>query len=149
MTRATPTEPTSSIMVAVYEGTERPRPKVSIGLVANMFVRMMNFETAGAYEPGHTHAFDHLTLLGAGSMRVVVNGTITDYVAPAMIYIKADVEHELIALEHNTVAYCVHGLRDTNVSDDIISPDMLPSNPVDCYKEQKRLSKLVLGEPNV
>lgn len=149
MNREPPTEPTGNIAVAVYEGVERSRPKVSIGLVANMFVRMMNFESVGSYEPGHTHAFDHLTLLGTGSLRVIINGTATDYKAPAMIFIKAEVEHELVALEHNTIAYCIHGLRDTNKSDDIISPDMLPDSPIDCYNEQKRLSKLVLGEPNV
>lgn len=149
MSRPKPTEPTKSIPTAVYEGMERARPKVSIGLVANMFVRMMHFEAAGDYEAGHTHAFDHLTLLGAGSLRVIINGTVTDYKAPAMIYIKAEVQHELVSLEHDTVAYCIHGLRDTNVSEDIISPDMLPNNPIDCYNEQKRLSKLVLGEANV
>lgn len=145
MSRAKPTEPTGSIPTAIYDGIERDRPKVMIGLVANMFVRMMTFTNAGDYEPGHCHSFDHLTLLGAGSLRVVVNGTVTDYKAPMMIYIKADKEHELISLEPNTVAYCIHGLRDTNVSDDIISPEMLPGNPIECREEQKRLSQLVLG----
>lgn len=146
MNRPNPTEPTGQIPVAVYEGMERPRPKVTIGLVENMFVRMMSFESIGAYEPGHTHDFDHLTLLGSGSLRVIISGTVTDYTAPAMIYIKADVEHELLALEPNTNAYCIHALRDTNVSEDIISPDMLPNNPIERYNEQKRLSKLVLGD---
>lgn len=146
MNRPQPTEPVGGIPTAIYEGQERTRPKVMIGLVSNMFVRMMNFEGSGDYEPGHTHAFDHLTLLGSGSLRVIINGTVTDYKAPAMIFIKAEVEHELISLEPNTNAYCIHALRDTNISDDIISPDMLPSDPIACYDEQKRLSKLVLGE---
>jgi hypothetical protein len=35
--------------------------------------------------------------------------------------------HELVALEDNTVAYCIHALRDGNGVDDIVSPDMVPS----------------------
>jgi quercetin dioxygenase-like cupin family protein len=103
------------------------RPVVNIGLVANMFVRQMHFFEIDATEPGHAHSFDHLTLLASGKLRVEANGETTDFVAPAMIYIQADTEHMLTALEENTVAYCVHGLRDTEQSDDIIAPDMVPT----------------------
>lgn len=103
------------------------RPNVNIGLVANMFVRQMHFKEVGATEPGHTHAFDHLTLLAAGRLKVEANGQTTEYTAPAMIYINKDTEHQLTALEENTVAYCIHGLRDSEKSDDIISPEMVPA----------------------
>jgi hypothetical protein len=43
-----------------------------------------------------------------------------------MIYIKKDVQHKLTALQENTVAYCIHGLRDINKSDDILNPNMIP-----------------------
>jgi len=102
-------------------------PIINIGLVANMFVRQMHFKEAGASEQGHAHTFDHLTLLASGKLQVEANGEITEYTAPTMIYINSEVEHKLTALEPETVAYCIHGLRDLDKSDDIVSPDMIPN----------------------
>jgi len=34
--------------------------QVKIGMVANLYSRMMHFENAGDLEHGHTHQFDHL-----------------------------------------------------------------------------------------
>jgi hypothetical protein len=101
-------------------------PKIDIGLVSNMFVRQMVFVCAGDKEYGHSHPFDHLTLLAKGSIDLTVEGTTTHFQAPQMIFIAKNKEHELVAAESGTVAYCIHGLRDVDVSDDIISEDMLP-----------------------
>jgi len=111
-------------------------PHVQIGCVANLFSRQMHFKKAGDLERGHTHPFDHLTLLASGSLRVTVNGNTTDFQAPHMIYIKAEHNHELVALEDNTVAYCIHALRDGNGVDDIIDPKSIPKgvNPMDLAK---------------
>jgi mannose-6-phosphate isomerase-like protein (cupin superfamily) len=89
---------------------------------------MMHFNTAGDIEYGHTHQFDHLTLLAAGSLKVTVEGVATEFKAPHMIYIHKDKHHELVALENNTVAYCIHALRDGNGVDDIIDPSMVPAD---------------------
>ncbi len=107
-------------------------PHVKLGCVANLFSRMMHFKSAGDVEHGHTHPFDHLTLLAAGSLRMTVEGKTTDFKAPHMIYIKAEHEHELVALEDNTVAYCIHALRNGNGVDDILDPSMIPEgvNPL-------------------
>jgi quercetin dioxygenase-like cupin family protein len=86
----------------------------------------MLFLRAGDQEHGHSHPFDHLTLLASGSLRVTVNGKTTDFKAPQMIYIKAKTVHELVALENNTVAYCIHALRDGNGVDDILDPASIP-----------------------
>lgn len=117
-------------------------PYVQIGCVANLFSRQMHFKNAGDLEHGHTHPFDHLTLLASGSLRVIVNGKTTDFKAPHMIYIKAEHEHELVALEDNTVAFCIHALRKGNGVDDIIDPASVPNgvspqtyaDPVVCTK---------------
>jgi quercetin dioxygenase-like cupin family protein len=101
-------------------------PLVNIGLVSNVFVRQMNFKNIGDIEYGHTHTFDHLTLLAKGSLSVNVNGNVSTYAAPMMIFIKADVEHELTALENDTVAYCIHALRELDNPDDILDPSMIP-----------------------
>lgn len=101
-------------------------PIVELGCVANLFSRMMYFKNAGDVEQGHTHAFDHLTLLAKGSLSVVVEGKTTEFTAPHMIYIKADKKHELTALTDETVAYCIHALRDAANPDVILDPSMIP-----------------------
>ena len=107
------------------------QPQVKIGCVANLYSRMMHFEKVGDIEHGHTHAFDHLTLLAAGSLKVTVEGQDTIFKAPHMIYIKADKKHELVAQEDNTVAYCIHALRDKS-NNEILDPSSIPAgvNPI-------------------
>ena len=103
------------------------QPYTQLGCVANLFSRQMHFKNAGDIEHGHVHPFDHLTLLASGALQVTVNGKTTDFKAPHMIYIKAEHEHELVALEDNTVAYCIHALRDGNGVDDILDPASIPA----------------------
>jgi quercetin dioxygenase-like cupin family protein len=101
------------------------QPEINIGCVANLYSRMMHFQKAGDVEIGHTHQFDHLTLLAKGRLKVVVDGKESIFTAPHMIYIKADKVHELTALTDQTVAYCIHALRDKE-SNDILDPSMIP-----------------------
>lgn len=86
----------------------------------------MHFKKAGDVEQGHTHDFDHLTLLASGSLKITIDGEITEFKAPHMIFIHKDKRHELVALEDNTVAYCIHALRGSNKTDDILDPAMIP-----------------------
>jgi quercetin dioxygenase-like cupin family protein len=92
----------------------------------------MHFEKAGDTEIGHTHPFDHLTLLASGSVKLTVEEKETIFKAPHMIYIHKDKVHKLEALEDNTVAYCIHALRDGNGVDDILDPASIPEgvNPL-------------------
>jgi quercetin dioxygenase-like cupin family protein len=103
------------------------KPKTVISCVSNIFTRMMRFEKIGDYEAGHSHVFDHLTLLAKGSLRVVAgDGKPTIFKAPHMIFIKKDIQHELTALEDDTVAFCIHALRDGDNAGDLIDPRSLP-----------------------
>jgi quercetin dioxygenase-like cupin family protein len=101
------------------------QPTVRIGCVANLFSRMMRFEKAGDTEIGHTHQFDHLTLLAKGKLKVTVEGVSSEFTAPHMIYIHKDKRHELQALTDETVAYCIHALRDKE-NNEILDPSMIP-----------------------
>jgi hypothetical protein len=101
-------------------------PEVKVGTVANLFSRQMHFKNEGDIEDGHTHQFDHLTLLAAGRLQVTVEGQVSEFTAPHMIYIKKDKKHELVALEPNTVAYCIHALRLGDAINDIVDPSMVP-----------------------
>lgn len=102
------------------------KPEIRMGYVSDVWARQMRFKNAGDIEYGHTHDYDHLTLLAHGSLRVTVNGQPTEFKAPHMILIKAQFEHELTALEPETVAYCVHAVRNTG-GGDLVSPDMVPA----------------------
>lgn len=108
-------------------------PKIAIGCVANVFSRQMHFLKAGDIEHGHKHPFDHLTLLASGSVKVTVNGEATEFKAPHMIYISGEHEHEIVALEDNTIAYCIVALRGDNKTGDILDPAMIPAgvNPLE------------------
>lgn len=101
-------------------------PTVKLGCVANLFSRMMHFEKAGDTEIGHTHQFDHLTLLAKGKLKVTVEGNVSEFTAPQMIYIHKDKVHELEALTDGTVAYCIHALHDKDTGE-ILDPSMIPA----------------------
>lgn len=105
-------------------------PLVSLVCVKNLFIRQMLFRKSGDCEVTHEHCFDHVTLLSRGSLEVTVNGQKTVFDAKnsgCAIYIKANMKHRLVALEDNTLAYCIHALRSTDVDGDIIDPSSIPS----------------------
>lgn len=101
-------------------------PVVQINCVSNVFVKQMHFVKAGDTEQGHAHCFDHLTLLSSGKLKLVALGKETEFVAPQHIFIKAGVVHELIALEDNTVAHCIHAIRNGERVEDIVDPNSVP-----------------------
>lgn len=103
-------------------------PRVQISCVSNVFIKQMHFQKAGDIEQGHAHCFDHITLLSAGKLRLVALGKSTDFEAPHHIFIKAGVVHELVALEDNTVAHCIHAIRDGGRIEDIIDPNSVPTS---------------------
>lgn len=99
----------------------------SISIVGNTWVKQMIFEYKGDAHPGHTHNFDHQTLLAKGSVEVWANGKPTVFVAPTIMYIKAGIQHGMIAQEDGTVIYCIHPLRDGDQVGDIIDPASVPN----------------------
>jgi quercetin dioxygenase-like cupin family protein len=103
--------------------------EVHIGCVENLFTRMMFFQKTGDKETGHVHQHDHLTLLAKGKLKVTIDGQETEFTAPHMIYINKDKVHELQALSDNTIAYCIHALRDKETGD-ILDPSMVPKGSI-------------------
>ncbi len=102
-------------------------PNTKITAIKNLWVRQMNFENIGDKNEGHVHNYDHLTLLAYGSVKVDVEGNITTYEAPQMIFIAKGKRHFLEATKPNTIAYCVHALRNSESEDaDILDPDQIP-----------------------
>ena len=102
------------------------KPEISLSCVASVYVRQMHFKKAGDVEHGHAHKFDHQTLLAKGSLKIFLNGQETVFHAPHIILIRKDQFHELVALEDDTLCYCIHALRDAENGVDIIDPDSIP-----------------------
>jgi hypothetical protein len=95
-----------------------PQPTIEIFAVSNVYTRIMNFKKAGDIEIGHYHTYDHGTLISSGSIKLEILGENLEtietkiYKAPRMVLIKKEFKHRLTALEDNTVAVCIHALRD-------------------------------------
>jgi dTDP-4-dehydrorhamnose 3,5-epimerase-like enzyme len=106
-------------------------PESRISLVANTWVKQMNFVKAGDVNDGHKHIFDHQTLLAKGKVKVTVNGKTSEFTAPTIIFIRAGFEHEIQALEDDTVCYCIHAIRDGERVEDIIDPADIPEGGMD------------------
>jgi hypothetical protein len=87
----------------------------SLGYFGNIWVRMNYLKSAGDRAGGHKHNFDHVSLLCRGKVRVEIDGfEPKEFVAPTFIVIKKEHEHDFVALEDDTLWYCVFALRDVN-----------------------------------
>jgi quercetin dioxygenase-like cupin family protein len=90
---------------------EQPE-QVEIHSTDDIYIRQIAVKKALTVIPQHSHAYDHLTMVARGSVKVSMEGGITkDYVAPTGIMIKAGVKHLFVTLEDDTLLYCVHNLR--------------------------------------
>lgn len=62
----------------------------------------------------HKHKFDHLSILASGCAIVGMDGHNEIYYAPAVIEIKAGVEHAVTAVNGPAVWFCIHATNETN-----------------------------------
>lgn len=98
-------------------------PDVQLTCVSNLFFRRMHFKNAGDIEHGHSHPFDHVSFVSRGSVRVTVGTTSKVFHEPQAIFIKKELQHEIEALEDDSVVVCIHAIRDGGRVEDIIDPD--------------------------
>jgi hypothetical protein len=99
-------------------------PKTDLKIVDNVFVKLHHFEQIGDTHEGHAHAFDHITLLSAGSVKMVHDNGEAEYKAPHLIVTPKGIKHQFTALEENTVFCCIHAIREKDELDGIASPDI-------------------------
>jgi quercetin dioxygenase-like cupin family protein len=109
------------------------QPNIKITHIHGLFARMMSFENVGDTELGHTHQFDHATLVAHGAVLVRCRGKETVFKAPQLIWIAADLKHELVAQEAGTVCVCLHTTESSKLGDDIVSPDMIPAGAEESF----------------
>lgn len=79
-------------------------------IAGGVYAKQMHFQKAGDTGIQHKHNFDHLSLLVKGKVVVSVEGEATVYTAPAGINVKAGKEHTVMALEDDSLWYCIHAI---------------------------------------
>lgn len=105
------------------------KPEVKIISISNVYCRSMHFKSKGDIEQGHCHTYDHGTLLSVGRLLVEMlrdDGSVIsskEFTGPSFIFINKLCMHRLTALEDNTVAVCIHAMRD--IEGNILPTDFL------------------------
>lgn len=104
-------------------------PKVQVVAVSNVYSRLMHFINKGDVEVGHSHTYDHATLLSSGSVLYEIldgkdGNTVSskEFKAPGYIFVEKNKFHRITALEDNTVCACIHALR--TIDEEIVDPSM-------------------------
>lgn len=83
----------------------------------NIFIRPNTLPLAGDLIEGHTHNFDHTTIVFEGAVHVSAvapDGRTfeRDFVAPSHFLVLKDVQHTITAIADNTVFWCIYSHRD-------------------------------------
>lgn len=101
-------------------------PVTDLKLVDNVFVKMHQFIDIGDTHEGHSHSFDHITLLATGSVTMKHDNGEQDFTAPHLIVTPKGIAHQFIAKEPNTIFCCIHAIRDGSEVDNVASQDITP-----------------------
>lgn len=88
------------------------QPEIILGQDRSLYIRHMTFKSAGDQEPEHQHQHDHHTVLFKGRALFKVKGLLIEHTAPAIVFIEANTDHQITALEDDTQCACIHDIRD-------------------------------------
>ena len=82
--------------------------------VDGLFIKQMGPMPLGTVIPQHAHRYDHTSLIARGRVRVWEDGVQTgEYAAPHPLFIRAQVKHSFLALEPDTLIFCIHNVSRT------------------------------------
>lgn len=104
-------------------------------IVDNVFVKMHNLHKEGDVYEGHSHTFDHITLLASGKVLMEHDNGSDEYTAPYLIVTPKGIKHQFTALADNTLFCCVHAIRDGDGIDDVASPDITKEQAFDLLQQ--------------
>ena len=123
----------TAIITATVNKNAKPinshAPEIKIICISNVYSRLMYFKNKGDVEHGHTHTFDHGSLVSSGSVLYEVldeAGQTTSskvFTAPNFIFVDKNKHHRITALENNTVCACIHALK--TIDQELLDPDFL------------------------
>lgn len=103
-----------------------------------IFIKQLYLAKAGYVVPQHAHVYDHTSMLASGKLRVWCEDELLgDFTAPTGIFVKAHKKHMMLALEDNTITYCIHNTHG-------FAPDDLEANLV----EERNTAIPEVGEKN-
>ncbi len=86
-------------------------------VLGDVCLRVMRFDKVGDRVPGHAHDFSHAVIVCQGAVtlrqRLPMQENLNETRLDAVSYVSlaAGIEHDLIALEPDTTAICVHPNR--------------------------------------
>lgn len=121
-----------------------------IQIADNVFVRMFCMKKAGTTYGGHSHTFDHTSLLARGRLLMKHDkngGGEKEFVAPCLIVVTKGVEHSFTALEDNTTFCCIHAIRDGDGVDDVADPTLSPEAHWDLLSKYSLTTKTDETQP--
>lgn len=105
-------------------------PDIKIMACSNVYIRLMHFAGEGDVEVGHSHTYDHATVLSSGKVKYEIldgpNGNALAekiFTAPDMIFVEKEKYHRITALADNTICSCTHALR--TIDEDLVPPDCI------------------------
>src|SRR3954466_13946260 len=100
-------------MTSYHRLDEQP-VSVEIRMTDDLFIKTATAPLVGTVFPTHAHAWDHITLLAVGKMRVWADDVLLgDYTGPTGILIQAGVKHRFETLTEGVVFACIHALHNT------------------------------------
>jgi len=98
---------------------EHQPEETEVALYAGVFVKVWSVQDAGTLIPQHAHAFDHMTLVMRGAVRVWRDDEMTgDVHAPAIIRVPAHTMHRFLALTSGCVLACIHNVDHLDAADE-------------------------------
>ena len=92
------------------------KPESTFDIVEQVWMHKVQMNKVGDTKPGHAHKFPHVTLVAKGSVQIVevdLDGTETvvgEAGIDEKILVPEGIGHKLIALEDNTITYCIEQL---------------------------------------
>ena len=110
----------------MFEIIEKPCRHMDgdIRFVDNVFVKMIALNGVGDRVRGHTHVFDHITLLSVGKVRMKHDNGEQVHTAPCLIVTPKDITHEFTNLVEQSILCCIHAVRNGDNLDDIAPQDI-------------------------
>lgn len=109
----------------------RPTPVTdpgNLGCFGNVFLKEFTLRQ-NQFTEGHTHLYDHVTLVAQGKILVEIEGhEPKEFTAPTYVVIDKNLRHKITSLAERTVYYCIFALRDENgeVIEDLYSEEHDP-----------------------
>lgn len=93
----------------------------TLGYFGNVWVMQNHFKKAQEIHSGHAHEFDHVSLIASGKVRVEVEGyPPKEFTGPTFIIIRKNKVHNLVALEDDTVVFCIFALPESVAGADAV-----------------------------